>query len=140
MADAALIKSDLIAEARALGFAQAGVARPDAVAGAGARLRDWVAAGHHGEMGWMADRIAWRSDPAALWPEARSVVMLADAYTPAADPMAVLERRRRGAISVYAQGVDYHDTVKKRLKRLGRWLIERVGGEIKVFVDTAPVM
>ncbi|MBK0400569.1 tRNA epoxyqueuosine(34) reductase QueG [Limibaculum sp. M0105] len=134
------LKHAIETEARALGFAAVGVTRPDAVAQAGARLRAWVADGQHGEMGWMADRIDWRADPGALWPAARSVIMLADAYTPAADPMAVLDRPRRAAISVYAQGVDYHDTVKKRLKRLGRWLIERAGGEIKVFVDTAPVM
>jgi len=140
MNDLAGIRTDLLAEARALGFAQAGVTRPDAVAEVGARLRAWVAGGRHGEMGWMADRLAWRSDPSALWPEARSVIMLADAYTPSSDPLAILARPRRGAISVYAQGVDYHDTVKKRLKRLGRWLIDRAGGEIKVFVDTAPVM
>ncbi|MDT8344062.1 MAG: tRNA epoxyqueuosine(34) reductase QueG [Thermohalobaculum sp.] len=134
------LRAELIAEARALGFADVGITRPDAVAAAGARLRDWVAAGCHGEMGWMADRIDWRADPAALWPGARSVVMLADAYTPPADPLAVLARPDCAAISVYAQGVDYHDVVKKRLKRLGRWLLDRAGGEIKVFVDTAPVM
>jgi epoxyqueuosine reductase len=88
----------------------------------------------------MAERMAWRGNPAALWPEARSVVMLAEAYTPEGDPLAVLSRRDRGAISVYAGGKDYHDLLKKRLKRLGRWLIAAAGGEIKVFVETAPVM
>ena len=129
----------LAAEARALGFAEAGIARP-AIGPAGERLRRWVAEGRHGDMGWMAERLAWRADPAALWPEARAVVMLADSYAPDRDPLAVLGQPDRGAISVYAQGADYHDTVKKRLKRLGRWLIGRAGGEIKVFVDTAPVM
>ena len=129
----------LSAEARALGFAEVGIARP-AIGPAGERLNAWVAEGRHGEMGWMAERLAWRADPAALWPEARSVVMLAESYAPASDPLEVLARPERGAISVYAQGADYHDSVKKRLKRLGRWLIERAGGEIKVFVDTAPVM
>jgi epoxyqueuosine reductase len=129
----------LKAEARALGFAEVGIARP-AVGPAGERLRRWVAEGRHGDMGWMAERLPWRADPAALWPEARSVVMLADSYAPESDPRAVLGRRDRGAVSVYAPGADYHDTVKKRLKRLGRWLIGRAGGEIKVFVDTAPVM
>jgi len=130
----------LATEAAAAGFADIGVTTPDAVAGAGLRLRDWIAAGHHGEMGWMADRLDWRADPGSLWPEARSVVMLAHPYTPAADPLAVLARPDRAAISVYAQGRDYHDVVKKALKRVGRWLIDRAGGEIKVFVDTAPVM
>ena len=92
-------------------------------------------------MGWMADRMAWRGDPQALWPEARSVIMLAESYTPDHDPLAILDQPDRAAISVYAGQRDYHDLVKKRLKRVGRWLIERVPGtEIKVFVDTAPVM
>ena len=93
-------------------------------------------------MGWLADRIAWRSDPSALWPEAKSVIMLADLYTPNHDPLAILQEKSRAAISVYAQNKDYHDVVKKRLKRLGRWLLEQAGEDhqIKVFVDTAPVM
>ena len=131
---------DLYAVADALGFSAHGICRTDAIGSPGARLRDWVASGAHGEMAWMADRLPWRSDPAALWPEARSVVMLADSYAPAHDPLAVLDQPDRAAISVYAQARDYHDVVKKRLKRLGRWLIDRAGGEIKVFVDTAPVM
>jgi epoxyqueuosine reductase len=88
----------------------------------------------------MAEREAWRGDPGALWPEARSVIMLAEVYTPEGDPMAGLAERDRGVVSVYAQGKDYHDLVKRRLKRLGRWLLDAQGGEIKVFVDTAPVM
>ncbi len=93
-------------------------------------------------MGWLADRIAWRSDPSVLWPEAKSVIMLADLYTPNHDPLAILQEKSRAAISVYAQNKDYHDVVKKRLKRLGRWLLEQAGEDhqIKVFVDTAPVM
>jgi len=85
--------------------------------------------------------MGWRGDPGALWPEAKSVIMLADLYTPEHDPLAGLAQSDRGAISVYAQNRDYHDIVKKRLKRVGRWLLEQVpGAEIKVFVDTAPVM
>jgi epoxyqueuosine reductase len=99
-----------------------------------------VADGWHGQMGWMAERMGWRGSPAALWPEARSVVMLAEAYTPDGDPLEVLGQRDRGAISVYARGRDYHDVLKARLKRLGRWLVAETGAEIKVFVDTAPVM
>ena len=92
-------------------------------------------------MRWMADRAEWRGNPAALWPNARSVVMLAEAYTPLHDPLEALQRRDRGTVSVYAQNRDYHDLVKKRLKRVGRWLLEqRPKDEIKVFVDTAPVM
>jgi epoxyqueuosine reductase len=131
-------------KARALeeGFAAVGVTRPDAVPELAGRLATFVAEGRHGDMGWMAERMHWRGNPAALWPEARSVIMLAEAYTPAHDPLAVLDQPDRGAISVYAQNRDYHDIVKKRLKRLGRWLIEEAGPEteIKVFVDTAPVM
>ncbi len=140
MTDAADLKKRLIAEALVEGFSAVGVTRPDAVPEAGARLAAFVEAGRHGQMGWMAERMGWRGDPAALWPEARSVVMLAEAYTPGHDPLDVLERRERAAISVYAQGRDYHDIVKKRLKRVGRWLLAEAGGEIKVFVDTAPVM
>ena len=117
-----------------------GVTRPNRVPEIAGRLQSYVAAGYHGQMGWMAERMAWRGDPSALWPEARSVVMLAEAYTPAHDPLAVLRQQDRAAISVYAQGRDYHDLVKKRLKRVGRWLLEQSPGEIKVFVDTAPVM
>jgi epoxyqueuosine reductase len=104
------------------------------------RLKQFVDDGYHGQMAWMAERRAWRSDPSAWWPEARSVVMLAEPYTPEHDPLAVLEQRDRAAISVYAQNRDYHDLVKKRLKRVGRWLVDEAGCEIKVFVDTAPVM
>ncbi|MCH8952057.1 MAG: tRNA epoxyqueuosine(34) reductase QueG [Proteobacteria bacterium] len=140
----AAIRAALDKQARALGFAEIAVTRPDAIAAAGARLRQWVGQGRHGEMAWMERRIDWRASPEGLWPEARSVIVLAEPYTPAdtlgADPLAVLGQPERGAISVYAQGRDYHEVVKKRLKRLGRWLIERHGGEIKVFVDTAPVM
>jgi epoxyqueuosine reductase len=104
-----------------------------------ARLQAFVDAGYHGQMGWMADRMHWRGDPAALWSEARSVIMLAESYTPEHDPRDILDNPEKAAISVYAQNKDYHDLVKKRLKRLGRWLIDEAGGEIKVFVDTAPV-
>ncbi len=134
------LKARLISQAEAEGFSKLGICTPDAIPEAAARLAAFVAEGRHGQMAWMADRMAWRGDPAALWPQARSVVMLAEVYTPAHDPLAVLERRDRGAISVYAQGRDYHDVVKARLKRLGRWLADQGGHEIKVFVDTAPVM
>jgi epoxyqueuosine reductase len=138
MSDA--LKSRLRERALAEGFAAMGVCRPDAIPQAPVRLAAFLAEGRHGQMGWMAERAEWRASPAALWPEARSVVMLAEPYTPDADPLPLLRLRDRGVISVYAQGRDYHDLVKRRLKRLGRWLIEAAGGEIKVFVDTAPVM
>lgn len=123
------------------GFAMMGVCAPDAIPEAAGRLADYVKEGRHGQMAWMAERMHWRGNPAELWPEAKSVVMLAEPYTPTHDPLAVLGQPDRGAISVYAQNRDYHDAVKKRLKRVGRWLIEQAAGsEIKVFVDTAPVM
>ena len=135
------LKEELFEYAREAGFAAVGICRPDAVPELPARLQAFVDAGLHGQMGWMAERMAWRSDPTALWPQARSVVMLAEPYTPEHDPLAVLQEPDRAAISVYAQNRDYHDVVKKRLKRVGRWLIEQApGAEIKVFVDTAPVM
>ena len=134
------LKARLVAQALAEGFAKARVTTPDAIPGAAGRLRAFLEAGHHGQMGWMAEREGWRGNPAALWPEARSVVMLAEPYEPGHDAIAALEDRGQGVISAYAQGSDYHDAVKARLKRLGRWLIGAAGGEIKVFVDTAPVM
>ncbi|WP_299357902.1 tRNA epoxyqueuosine(34) reductase QueG [uncultured Paracoccus sp.] len=138
--DAAALKSALVAQALAEGFLAARITTPDAIPQAAGRLAAYVGADRHGQMGWMAERMGWRGDPAALWPDARAVVMLAETYTPGHDPREDLERPDRGAVSVYAQGKDYHDIVKARLKRLGRWLIAEAGGEIKVFVDTAPVM
>lgn len=137
------LKTALQAQALAEGFAKTGICRPDAVPELAARLDAFVAQGRHGQMGWMAERMAWRGDPSALWPEARSVVMLAEPYTPDHDPLEVLTHQDKAAISVYAQNRDYHDLVKKRLKRVGRWLLEQPeadGHAIKVFVDTAPVM
>jgi epoxyqueuosine reductase len=138
--NADVLKEQLAAEARTFGFSGMGICAPDAVPEGAARLGAFLEAGYHGQMAWMADRAVWRGSAAALWPAARSVIMLAEMYTPEGDPLAVLGQRDRGAVSVYAQGRDYHDLVKRRLKRLGRWLIAAGGGEIKVFVDTAPVM
>ncbi len=134
------LKEKLVNKALEEGFAKVNITHPKAVPELAARLERFVAKGHHGQMGWMAERMHWRGDPSALWPEAKSIIMLAEPYTPSHDPMAVDQMPDRGAISVYAQNRDYHDIVKKRLKRVGRWLIEEAGGEIKVFVDTAPVM
>ena len=135
------LKAALLTEARAAGFAKMGVCRPDAIPQAAGRLASFVDQGRHGQMGWMAERMGWRGDPAALWPQARSVIMLAEVYTPDSDPLEAITRHDRATISVYAQNRDYHDIVKKRLKRVGRWLLDQAPkGEIKVFVDTAPVM
>lgn len=134
------LKDRIRDQALAEGFAALGFCRPDSIPLAPERLARFVADGRHGQMGWMEERMHWRGNPAALWPEARTVIMLAEPYTPPGDPLEVLGQPERAAISVYAGGKDYHDLVKKRLKRLGRWLIDQAGGEIKVFVDTAPVM
>ncbi|NUB45210.1 tRNA epoxyqueuosine(34) reductase QueG [Fertoebacter nigrum] len=134
------MKERLAVRALEEGFSKLGICAPDAVPEAAGRLRAFLAAGRHGQMGWMAEREGWRGSAAALWPAARSVIMLAEMYTPAGDPLAVLEQRDRAAVSVYAQGKDYHDLVKRRLKRLGGWFAGVAGAEIKVFVDTAPVM
>src|SRR5690606_39060238 len=95
----------------------------------------------HGDMDWLAAHADRRIDPGVLWPDARAVIMLGTNYGPGFDPLAVHERRDRGAISVYAHcDNDYHDVIKKRLKVVARWLIAAAGGDLKVFVDTAPVM
>ena len=114
--------------ARALeeGFSKASFGRPE-IPGAMERLQQFVEEGRHGQMQWMEERMAWRGDPAVLWPEAKSVIMLAEAYTPDDDPLEAINRPETGTISVYARNRDYHDVVKKRLKRLGRWLIEQAG-------------
>jgi len=134
------LKTRIRDQALAEGFAALGFCRPDSIPEAAGRLAAFVARDRHGQMEGMADRREWRGDPSALWPEARTVIMLAEPYTPPDDPLAVLDQPDRAAISVYAGGKDYHDLVKKRLKRLGRWLIDTAGGKIKVFTDTAPVM
>ena len=133
------LKQRLVDQALAEGFVAARICRPWDVPEVPARLEAFLQAGYHGQMGWMEDRRNWRGDPHVLWPEARSVIMLAESYAPETDPRAILDHPDRGAISVYARNKDYHDLVKKRLKRLARWLIAEAGGEVKVFVDTAPV-
>jgi len=103
-------------------------------------LQEFLAGGAHGDMAWMAANAERRGDPRVLWSDVRSILMLGVNYGPDRDPLAPLQERNRGAISVYAQGDDYHDLIKSRLKQIGRWLIDRGGGNVKVFVDTAPVM
>src|SRR6266851_4191603 len=124
----------------ALGFDAVGFAPPLLAPQARAHLAEFLARGYHGDMGWLADRAEERAQPAALWPGVKSVVVLGLNYGPQEDPLAVLEAKERGAVSVYARNRDYHDLVKSRLKALARWTVERWPGEIKVFVDTAPVM
>ena len=131
----------IAAEAAALGFAACGFASAGEDPLRSARLEQWLGEGHHGSMDWMQARIDHRRSPQGLWPEARSVIALGMSYAPAHDPLALEGSPTHARISVYAQGRDYHDVVKKRLKALARWLVAEVpGAGVKVFVDTAPVM
>ncbi len=140
------LSQDLSAEAARLGFAACGIAsaREDPVTAR--RLEQWLGEERHGEMEWMAARAAQRRSPQGLWPEAQSVIALGMSYAPAGDPLALAAQPERARISVYAQGKDYHDVVKKALKALARWLVEASekrglgAAGVKVFVDTAPVM
>ncbi len=137
----AALKRALVERAHALGFDAVRVTTP-AAAGPelGARLEAWLAQGYHGSMDWMAGTAERRADPRALWPDVKSIVMLGLNYGPEADPLAALARRDRGAISVYARARDYHDVIKGKLKELAGFLAARGGSDVKVFVDTAPVM
>jgi len=134
------LRAELNEQAAQAGFAAVGVARADAAPKAAERLRAWLASGAHGEMIWMEEHAARRSSPAGLWPEVRSVIALGMSYAPGIDPLALADRPECGRISVYAQGADYHDVVKRALKQVARWLAQEAGAGVKVFVDTAPVM
>jgi epoxyqueuosine reductase len=128
------------AEARRAGFEAVAVTRPDAIPLAPARLAEFVADGFHGSMAWIAETLERRAQPSTLWPQVRSIIVLAMNYGPDHDPRDILARRDRGAISVYAQNRDYHDVMKGRLKEIAGKIVAKAGGDVKVFVDTAPVM
>ncbi len=140
------LKRRFVEQARREGFAAVGFAPAVDDPLRGERLDAWLAEGAHGDMAWMADRADVRRGPAAMWPEAASVIALGMSYAPAGDPLALEGVGDRARISTYAQGADYHDVMKKALKRLARWLVaeaDKAGlGEVrlKLFVDTAPVM
>ena len=134
------LKSPIRREARALGFDACGFARVDRPWPASERLAEFVAQGRHGTMRWIERTAPRRAHPRAMWADARSAIVLGLNYGPDRDPLAALKARTRAAISVYAQGDDYHELIKKRLKRLAGALQARLGGEVKVFVDTAPLM
>ncbi|AZO57236.1 MULTISPECIES: tRNA epoxyqueuosine(34) reductase QueG [unclassified Mesorhizobium] len=138
--DAAKLRALIDAEARRAGFDAVAVTAPDAIPLAPARLAEFVADGFHGSMDWIAETIARRSEPSTLWPDVRSIVVLAMNYGPDRDPRHLLWKRDRGAISVYAQNRDYHEVMKGRLKEIAGKIVARAGGDVKVFVDTAPVM
>ncbi|QPC89858.1 tRNA epoxyqueuosine(34) reductase QueG [Mesorhizobium sp. INR15] len=138
--DAAKLRALIDREARRAGFCAVAVTTPDAIPQAPARLAEFVADGFHGSMAWIAETLERRSEPAALWPQVRSIIVLAMNYGPDHDPRAVLAKPDRAAISVYAQNRDYHDVIKGRLKEIAGKIVARAGGDVKVFVDTAPVM
>ncbi|HWK65776.1 MAG TPA: tRNA epoxyqueuosine(34) reductase QueG [Rhizobiaceae bacterium] len=132
---------DFIAlEAQRAGFDAVAVTRPDSIPQAPARLKEFVAQGQHGSMSWIAETLERRASPSVLWPEVRSIVVLAMNYGPGFDPRTLQARRDRAAISVYARNRDYHDVMKGRLKEIAGKIVARAGGDVKVFVDTAPVM
>ncbi len=122
------------------GFSAVGIAPACLAPETRQRLQQWLGEGRHGDMLWMENRADERSDPATLWPDVQSVIMLGMSYAPATDPFALEGVSDHGRISVYAQGRDYHDVVKGALKRTAGWLVAQAKCEVKVFVDTAPVM
>jgi epoxyqueuosine reductase len=137
----AKLKELVLAEARAAGFDTARVTTPTAIGSeAGQRLAEFLDAGRHGDMAWMASTADRRRDPLALWPDVRSIIMLGMNYAPTGDPLKALAKRSNGVISCYAQCQDYHDVIKSGLKRIAASLADASGTDVKVFVDTAPLM
>jgi epoxyqueuosine reductase len=137
------LQAEIRAHALALGFDAVGFAPAEVPPSAGARLAELVDAGHHGDMGWMAERMEQRADPRRLWPEVRSVISLGMSYAPTGDALATLANGSAGNISVYARNRDYHDIIKGKLKHLAQFIVSRAlddNPQVKVFVDTAPVM
>ncbi len=134
------LKDLVLRQAAALGFSAVRVTTPDAADDAGRRLAEFLAAGRHGDMDWMAANAERRRSPMRLWPDVRSIIMLGMSYAPAKNPLDALDNPQCGAISVYAQGKDYHDVLKGKLKQLAGHLASSSGADVKVFVDTAPVM
>jgi epoxyqueuosine reductase len=134
---AAALLGDL---AKAEGFDIVGITRPDAIPATPAHLKAFLQAGHHGTMNWLADTAERRGNPRALWPEVRSIALFGLNYGADGDPLATLADKQAATISVYARNRDYHDVIKGALKRIGSRFAAKAGAEIKVFVDTAPVM
>lgn len=134
------LKRFLIEEAKAVGFDAVAFTGPDAIPQAPQRLRQYIADGHHADMLWMEETEERRANPSVLWPEVRSIMVLAMNYGPDSNPLSILEHKDRAAISVYAQNRDYHDIIKGKLKHIASRFAARAGQDVKVFVDTAPVM
>jgi epoxyqueuosine reductase len=134
------LKERIAREAEDLGFAAVRFAGADPPQGAGTALDAFLADGRHGDMTWLATNKERRKSPRAIWPDVRSIIMLGLSYRPDRDPLAALSERSHGAISVYAQGADYHDVIKAKLKALASRVQDVFPGDVKIFVDTAPVM
>ena len=126
--------------AYAEGFDAVGFVSPDAIPEAATRLNEFISAGRHGDMDWMETHQKRREAPLNLWSDVKTIIMLGMNYGPDINPLDALEAKEKGVISVYARGHDYHDVIKKKLKKLARRLVEETGGAVKVFVDTAPIM
>lgn len=133
-------KNEIRDEALRIGFDAVGFCEASLGLEARERLTQFIQSGYHGDMGWLAVRMEQRGHPRSLWPEAESVIVVGVSYTPKDDPLAITVQRSKGAISVYARNRDYHDLIKGKLKHLGQFLVSRYGCDVKVFVDTAPVM
>jgi len=134
------LKERLFRQATALGFDAVRVTTPDATSASGERLAAFLEAGRHGDMAWMEANAERRSSPTHLWPDVRSIIMLGMSYAPDENPLLALDEPGRGVISVYARGKDYHDILKGKLKQVASFLAAEAGADVKVFVDTAPVM
>ena len=130
----------ILAHARSLGFQAIGVASAEGAPSDAAALQEFIGLGYAGDMAWLPRTAERRADPRTLWPEARSVVVVGINYGPAHDPLRLLDAPTRGIVSAYAQGRDYHDVMKGKLRRLARFVVDSFGAEVKLFVDTAPVM
>ena len=126
--------------AKSQGFSDLAIANPSSINSSARNLKVFLEKGYHGQMDWMLKRKKFRSNPSKLWSEVKSVIIVSDVYTPPFNPLNSLDYKNRGNISVYAHGKDYHNVIKKKLKRVGGWLVNNVQGNIKIFVDTAPVM
>lgn len=133
-------RGKLVAFALEQGFDDVRISSADFGAAPGENLEKFLKQNRHGEMDWLVAKKDWRQHPQSLWEEAKSAIMVGLNYGPSYDPRALAHHPDRGIVSVYAQGKDYHDVVKKRLKRIARWIVQEYGADVKVFVDTAPVM
>lgn len=138
--DVAALKAKIVAQAKAAGFDDVGFSPANLSDETQQKFQQWLDQGAHGDMAWMEETRERRASPTALWPNVKSVIVLAMNYGPDGDPLETLQHPDKANISVYARNRDYHDLVKKRLKRIARWLVEETGCELKVFVDTAPIL